>query len=88
VVTQGPVLNALATQLPLLHELPVWQPLLLVQEMPQAVVEAQMYGAQGMFAGVDCLQVPAPSHEPVVVERVLVVLEQEVVPAQPVPDVA
>jgi hypothetical protein len=57
----------------------------LVQLVWQALVEAQVYPLQVPDVGEDCLQAPAPSHDPVVV-AVTPVPEQVNVPPQLVPD--
>src|SRR3569623_1632171 len=57
----------------------------LVQLVWQALVDAQAYPPQLPAVAADCLQVPAPSHEPVVVE-VTPLPEQVDVPPQLVPD--
>jgi hypothetical protein len=55
------------------------------QVVAQAVVEAQPYAPQVPATGDDCLQVPAPSQPPVVVE-VDPLPEQRNMPGQLVPD--
>ena len=81
VVTQGPVANAEAMQVPPLQVYPATQPEVALQVLPQAVVEVHAYPAQVPATEPDCLQVPLPSQDPVVV-AVIPLPEQAKVPAQ------